>query len=464
MLMLDAETRDALWRRLIEAIEDYASRVGEARVAPELDPEAIRSLLAPFDFARPVEPLAALDFAVENLWRHQVHTPHPRYFGLFNPAPTTMGIAADALVAAFNPQLAAWSHAPFANEVERHLVEAFAERFGYPKGQRDGTFTSGGSEANHTALLCALAARFPAFGEHGARALGGDPVLYVSELAHHSFVKLARACGLGTEAVRTLPVDPSLRLTPGVLRASIQQDRSAGRRPFMAVGTAGSTSAGVVDDLAALADVAEAEDVWYHVDAAWGGAAALVPELRGVLAGIERADSITFDAHKFLSVPMGAGVFLTRHTDVLSEAFGIHTAYMPANQGAPDPYTHSIQWSRRAIGMKVFLSLLVAGWDGYAEVIRHQTAMGRLLRERLGADGWQIVNDTPLPVVCFTAPGADAARLQCIADAVVEAGAWISTTRLDAGRPVLRACVTSYRTTEADVEALVTMLREARAA
>src|SRR3954462_463484 len=161
MLMLDAETRGELWRRLVEAIESYLNGVGEARVAPALDVEAIRGALAPFDFERPRDPLEALDFAVESLWKWQVHTPHPRYFGLFNPAPTTMGVAADALVAAFNPQMAAWGHNPFAAEVERYLVRAFGERFGYEIEETDGTFCSGGAEANHTALLTALVHSFP---------------------------------------------------------------------------------------------------------------------------------------------------------------------------------------------------------------------------------------------------------------------------------------------------------------
>src|SRR5262245_49863561 len=131
MLMLDGETRGELWRRLAEVIEDYTTGVGEARVAPELDVEEIRKAVAVFDFERPVPPLEALDFTVEGLWRWQVHTPHPRYFGLFNPAPTTMGVAADALVAAFNPQLAAWSHSPLATEIEQHLIRALAARFGF---------------------------------------------------------------------------------------------------------------------------------------------------------------------------------------------------------------------------------------------------------------------------------------------------------------------------------------------
>jgi len=174
--------------------------------------------------------------------------------------------------------------------------------------------------------------------------------------------------------------------------------------PFLVAGTAGTTGAGIIDPLPALADLCARERLWLHVDAAWGGAAALVPEMRSVLAGIERADSITFDAHKWLSVPMGAGIFLTRHRDILDRTFRITTEYMPREaegMEVTEPYTHSMQWSRRFIGLKVFLTLAVAGWDGYAAAIRHQAAMGDLLRRELSENGWEIVNPTALPVVCF---------------------------------------------------------------
>src|SRR5436305_12058288 len=276
MLMLDAETRGELWRRLVEAIESYLNGVGEARVAPSLDVEAIRGSLAPFDFARPLDPLAALDFAVESLWKWQVHTPHPRYFGLFNPAPTTMGIAGDALVAAFNPQLAAWSHSTVAVEIEQHLVRALGGRFGFDPARVEGSFTSGGAEANHTALLTALTRAFPEIGRRGLRALRSQPVLYVSPEAHHSFLKAARLCGLGTESVREVRVDASLRMIPGELAERIAEDRAEGCAPFLVVATVGSTSAGAVDPVAQIAQVAEeGGGLWLHVDAACGGAVAV---------------------------------------------------------------------------------------------------------------------------------------------------------------------------------------------
>src|SRR5687767_9963810 len=202
MLLLDEKERAALWQKLTAEIENYIRRVEKLPVAPRADVAEIRTRLASIDFEQPVAPLAALEFAVRNLWRWQVHTPHPRYFGLFNPAPATMGIAADALVAAFNPQLAAWSHSPLAAEIEQHLIRAFAERFGFDPGRAEGTFTSGGAEANHTALSTALTRAFPEVGRRGLLALRSQPVLYVSPAAHHSFLKAARLAGLGTEAVR----------------------------------------------------------------------------------------------------------------------------------------------------------------------------------------------------------------------------------------------------------------------
>lgn len=471
-LLLDHDSRAALWARVTEIVEAHIRGVAGLRVAPELDPAALRDLLEPLDFAQPLEPVQALEMVAAALAEHQVHTAHPRYFGLFNPAPTTMGIAADALVAAFNPQLAAWSHSPFAAEAERHLIRAFGERFGYEPGSIDGTFATGGAEANQTAVLAALVQLFPAFSAGGLRALNAQPTLYVSAESHHSFLKAARLCGLGTAAVREVPVDKQLRMRPAKLAVQIVRDRTMGFAPFLVVATAGTTSAGAVDPIRALALVAARNGCWFHVDAAWGGAAVLVPELSSVLAGIASADSITFDAHKWLSVPMGAGLFITRHRDILGETFRTDAGYMPRDAAGleiRDPFAHSMQWSRRFIGLKLLLSLMVAGWEGYAATIRHQTAMGDRLRQRLAEENWRLVNATPLPVVCFVdasrKDGASAEFLDGVARRIVRSGrAWLSTVRLHAGVHALRACITSYRTDADDVDALVVLLAEARVA
>jgi glutamate/tyrosine decarboxylase-like PLP-dependent enzyme len=470
MLLLDPATRSALWERLVGAIEEHVEGVRSLPVAPPLDPAGLRSDLERITFDAPMDPLRAVEVALDGMRRHQVHTPHPRYFGLFNPAPSAMGIAADALVAAFNPQIAAWSHSPFAAEVERHLVRAFGRRLGM--GDADGVFCSGGAEANHTAVLAALTAAFPAFAEGGVRALDAGPALYVSEEAHHSFLKAARLCGLGTSAVRAVAVDSSLRMDAARLRARIEEDRRSGHAPFLVVATAGTTGAGAIDPIAALSKVAAAEGLWLHVDAAWGGAAVLAPELAGLLNGIEKADSVTLDAHKWLSVPMGAGMFLTRHAGILERTFRVAAGYMPREaQGLDvvDPFAHSMQWSRRFIGLKLFLTLAVAGWEGYARCVGAMMATGKDLRRRLEEAGWSAVNDTPLPLVCFVdsrhPAGASAEYLGRVAAAVLASGrAWISTVTLGGARPALRACITNYRTGPEDLQALVDALGAARRA
>jgi glutamate/tyrosine decarboxylase-like PLP-dependent enzyme len=469
--LLDLQGRQKLWQSLLETVENYMVGIRELPVATEPSPEAVRKLVGSFDFSRAMAPDKAVRLVADFLSRTQVHTPHPRYFGLFNPTPTTMGVAADALVAAFNPQLAVWKHNPFAVEVERHLIRELGSRFGYLPADTDGVMASGGSEANHTALLAALANTFPGLEHHGLRGLHAEPVFYVSAESHHSFHKAARLCGLGNRAIRQIPVDADWKMEVAALEAAVREDRRNGYVPFLVVGTAGTTNAGAIDPLRQIAEIAAREELWFHADAAWGGGAALVPELRPLLAGIDRADSITLDAHKWLSVPMGAGIFLTRHGEILRKTFHISAAYVPpqaAGIEVADPYESSVHWSRRFIGLKVFLSLAVAGWDGYAAVLRRMTEIGAKLRQELEAADWEVVNSTPLPICCFQdrrwPEGRTAEYLEAIAREVIASGkAWISTTRLGNSIPVLRTCITSYRTNVEDLRILTSALNEARA-
>jgi glutamate/tyrosine decarboxylase-like PLP-dependent enzyme len=470
VLLPEAEERSALWSEMIAQAEAYIQNVESLPVAPALNQDALRALLDGFSFDEPGSRSDVLRRFTKEMKKHQVHTPHPCYFGLFNPAPAFMAILGDCITATLNPQLAAWSHSPLAVETEQRMVQAFAVKFGFTQEQADGCLTIGGAEANQTALLCALTERWPGVQDNGVQSIGAKPAFYASAESHHSFVKAARSAGLGRVALRTVPVTEDLLMDSHALQTMIEEDRKQGYEPFLVIGTAGTTGAGVVDPLDTIGEVARSNRLWFHVDAAWGGAAILVPELRSVLAGIEKADSITFDAHKFLSMPMGAGMFLTRHRDALSRTFSVSTAYMPKDAerlAVVDPYVHSAQWSRRFIGMKLFLTLATAGWNGYAQIIRQQSEMGELLRERLLANGWRIVNRTKLPVACFTPSKEnwDMAMHQRVCDAVVQSGrAWISTILLDGKQPALRACITNYRTAPEHIEKLLQALGDARAA
>lgn len=443
---------------LTDAIEGAFAAVEETirsgPVYPQVSPEEIRQhLRSHYAFTRPTS-LDELATDVEAMLRRwQVQVTHPRYFGLFNPSVTVASVLADTLVALYNPQLAAWRTSPAANEIEKHTLDWVGGKLGLP-ADTFACFTTGGAEANLTAVLVALTHAFPAYGEHGLRSLDAEPVLYLSEEAHHSFTKIAHMTGLGRRALRTVAADQHLKLDLADLKRQVEADRKNGLRPFMVVGTCGTTAAGIIDPLDTLHGYCKSEGLWLHVDAAWGGAAALSPALRPHLAGIESADSITCDGHKWFSVPMACGMFFCRHRDAVLSTFHAQTSYMPKQHSHEvlDPYTSTVQWSRRFIGLKLFMSLAHNGEGGYAAMIEQQARMGDLLRDRLAQSGWHIVNRTPLPVVCFTRPGLDIPAF--LARLKEEQIAWMSETQC-AGQRVLRACVTSFKTNENDVHAVV---------
>jgi glutamate/tyrosine decarboxylase-like PLP-dependent enzyme len=448
----------------IEVVVAHAAAVGSLPVSPEVEPGALRDLLAGIDVETPMEATAAVGLCVRLLTEGIVHVGSPAYFGLFNPAPAFMGIVGDLLTAAFNPQLAAWSHAPAAVEIEAWLVRYLGARLGIGDPV-SGSFTSGGAEANAQSVHLALTRAVPGFGDRGLRGVDAAPAIYASEQSHDTWFKIAHVCGIGRDAVRLVPVDAGLRLDPDALDAMITRDTAAGLRPVLVAATAGTTSAGAIDPLAAVVDVAARHGAWCHVDAAWGGAAALSDTLRAHLHGIAGADSVSVDAHKWLSVPMGAGMFITRHLDVLAATYRISTDYMPALvEAADDPYTTSNQWSRRFAGLKLFLTLLTAGRAGYAAQMERDCAHAEVLRRRLAASGWRIVNSTPLPVVCIADPerAGDIAHHRRIVDTIVGGGrAWLSLTRL-AGLPAIRVCTMSHRTTARHVDELAALLDAVR--
>ena len=430
------------------------SDIASGPIIPVVTPQEIRSYLASrYDFTKPL-PLDDVTADIERMLRTwQVQVTHPRYFGLFNPSVTPASIIADTLVAMYNPQLATWRTAPGANEIERHTLAWLAEKFGLP-ANASASFTSGGTEANLSAIIVALTRAFPGYGENGLRGISAVPTIYMTAAAHHGYRKIAHIAGLGRRAIRMVATDCQLKIDLGDLARRVAEDRKNGFAPFMVVGTAGTTAAGVIDPLAALARFCRSENLWFHADAAWGGAAIISPHLRDHLAGIDLADSITCDAHKWFSVPMAAGMFFCRDSDAVAEAFRVETLFMPEKTAdVDDPYKISIQWSRRFIGLKFFLALAHHGESGYVNMIEHQTRMGEVLREALNRAGWRIVNSTPLPLVCFTRDGLDTSKF--LAALHRRQIAWMSEVRLTEDFPAIRACITSFRTTESDIEWVV---------
>lgn len=466
-LGLDPATRQEVLARLLHIVTSHFDGIADLAVLPsERDAAAAVAAVAAIDLEHGVDPRAVLD-AIEPILRHGiVHTGHPGYLGLFNPASSFMGMAGDTLAAAFNPQLAVVSHAPAAVAIEAACTGLLIGRLGLTPGSV-GQFTSGGSEANLLGLLVALHRAFPSVAADGVHGLAQRPVLYASTEAHHSITKLAQAIGLGASAVRYVPVDSAHRLDVAELAHMVADDRSAGLAPFLVVATAGTTSGGAIDPLPTVATLTNDQGLHLHVDAAWAGAVALSDRHRQLLDGIELADSVTVDAHKWLSAPMGAGLLLTPHATALERAFAIDAGYMPSAQTV-DPYMTGLQWSRRFTGLKVFLAVATAGRVGVGAQIDRDIALGDRLRAGLSADGWRIRNQSALPIVCFDdpliEPSRSAAHLQAVLDTVTATGkAWLSLVTLD-DRPALRACITSYRTDETTITSLRRLLADTRAA
>jgi glutamate/tyrosine decarboxylase-like PLP-dependent enzyme len=459
-LFPDRPARGAVENLLTQELLAADERVAGGGVMPALDLAGFRRELAEFDFSVPLPIPELLAWVIAQLEHGLVHITHPRYFGLFNPAPTFPAQCADRIAAAFNPQLATSTTSPAAVEIEAHTIRAVAERARLPP-ETAGHFTTGGAEANYTALLCALTRANPEFAANGARAFPGPPVFYVSRESHLAWFKIAHQAGIGRNAVRLVATDGAGRMEVNALHDAVTADRDAGCVPVMIAATAGTTNAGMIDPLAGCARIAQAAGLWYHVDAAWGGALIASDSRRAELAGIEQADSVTIDAHKWFATTMGCGMFLTSDTAVLSSAFQVSTGYMPSNVAGIDPYVTSVQWSRRFVGLRLFLSLAAAGWQGYARHVERAIELAERLEQLLLARGWTIANQSPLAVLCIEPPpGAGDART-IVGRVLASDRAWISTASFE-GRQVIRACVTHGETARDDIIDLVDALDSAR--
>ena len=455
-LFPDPAERRRIGDWLTQELEAAAIRVRAGPVAPTIDMQRFRAELDAFDFERPQPLEDALRWSIERLEHGIVQMSNPRYFGLFNPGANFPAQCADRLAASFNPQLASSASSPVPVALESHVIRAVAHRAAFGN-DATGHFATGGSEANYTALICALTAAHPLFSADGVRAFGGPVRFYTSRDCHIAWLKIAHQAGVGRSALRLIDTDGRGRMSLKALQRAIEEDRDAGAVPVMIVATAGTTGAGMIDPLAECAEIAKQHALWYHVDAAWGGAALVSNRLRSVLAGMERADSITIDAHKWFATTMGCAIFITRRGELLSEAFHASTSFMPSSIAGVDPYLNSMQWSRRFLGLRLFLALAAAGWEGLAAHVERGVAVIDSVRERLAASGWRIVNDSPLAVL-NAIPPAELGDVRALVRRVVVSGrAWVAPATLE-GQDVVRICATNGETAIEDVDALVAAL------
>ncbi len=467
----DSETRRRLGYKLIDRIDEYFSGLAQR---PVQLPEELRTF-ADLDETLPelgADAAAVLDQLCSDMATEGFHVPSANYFGLMNPTPTYMAVLAEALVAALNPQLASLARSQLAARIERETVRWIGQRVGWDK-PFDGTFTSGGNEANFSALAMALSMRFPQSVEDGLASCGAKPVLYASAEAHHSLDKSAGLLGLGRRSLRRIQVNAAAQMDVTQLETQISQDKAAGFTPFCLVATAGTTNSGAIDDLVKLAEISKRHDLWLHVDGAYGAAAIFSDQHRELVRGIELADSITVDPHKWLAMPFAAGVVLTSHPEALQQAFATTTPYMPkkATTGsAPllDNFQVSTQWSRRMNSLKLWLTLQVHGRQTYQELIDRQLKLAAFFANWVqSSELFELAVPQVLPIVNFRMKGAGitegerrAAHEAIVQEVTRDGRRWISTTLVN-GQSVIRMMVISYLTGHRHLEDLMIAVTEA---
>jgi aromatic-L-amino-acid decarboxylase len=462
---LDDFRREA--HRLVDWIADYLAGAERYPVVPRIRPGELKAAL-PAHPPRAPEPLAAILEDFERLIVPALtHWNHPGFLAYFANTSSPPAILAEMLAAALNQNAMLWKTSPAATELEVVALDWLREATGLPAG----LFGVIQDTASSATLVALAAAREAAGGEVRRRGMAGGPRLrmYASEHAHSSVEKAGIVIGIGQEGLRRVPADAAFRMDVGALRAAIAEDRASGWTPFAVTATAGTTSTTSVDPVRAIAEVAESEGLWLHVDAAYAGSAAVVPELRHVLDGCDGADSLVMNPHKWLFVPVDLSALYTRRPDVVRAAFSLVPDYLrtPEEAVAPNLMDYGVSLGRRFRALKLWMVMRAYGTEGLAAIIREHVRLAAVFRSWVEAEpGWEVVAPSPLSVVCFrartgAAPADEDRANERILEAVNASGeAYLSHTRLG-GRTVLRLAVGNAGTHERHIARAWELLRAA---
>jgi glutamate/tyrosine decarboxylase-like PLP-dependent enzyme len=461
-----------LGEKIPEVVMDFVTALDSRRVAPEATPAELEKM---FDEPMPETGLPIED--ILNRFRTEVApnamgVPSPRYFGQFNPTPLPIGVWADTLCSMLNQNAGAWRNGPTSATIEARVLRWLCDLLGYGP-QSFGTLASGGSEANLIALKCARDNSHREIKTRGIRAAAADLIIYASEQCHYSIEKSADIIGIGRENVRKIPTDDQFHIKPNVLSEEIKKDRAEGKIPCCIVGVAGATSTGVLDSLEELSAIARDNNCWYHVDAAYAGALAFSDKHKAKLRGIELADSITIDPHKWMFVPFACGATLVRDGKrVLRDAFDITVEYLAEDRGGADVefdfFRYGQMGTRRFNSLKLWMALKFMGRKGYAETVERQIDLTNYLADRIDKlDDFERLSPVETAVCCFRfvpasasgLNGADLDSLQGKLQQVIERSgeAWLTTTMLH-GRRAMRVNVNSFLTEKRHIDDLLELL------
>ena len=449
--------------QLIDWIADFLANVGDLPASPRVRPGDVAGKLPK---APPVKGEAMSEILADVdrvLMPGMTHWNHPRFFAYFTSSGSGPGILGELLAAAFNVNAMLWQACPSATEIEQVTLDWLRQMLGLPP-EVWGVIHDGGSSSTLHAIAAAreqLAGL--QFRERGLAGRADVPPLrvYTSEQGHSSIDKAAVALGLGLDSVRRVAVDEQYRMNSQALEEAIAEDRGAGRLPFCVVATVGSTSCTSVDPVRAISDICEREGLWLHVDAAHGGAAAVVSEVRHVLDGCDRADSVVVNPHKWLFVPLDLSVLYTRRPELLRRAFSLVPEYLRTAEadGVVNYMDYGIPLGRRFRALKLWFALRYFGAEGIADRIREHVRLARQFTGWVDEDAeFERLAPVPLSTVCFRGRPEGMDDDEALDDfneqllrAVNRTGeAFLSHTKLS-GRFTLRLVVSQLRTTEADV-------------
>src|SRR5579859_1731518 len=463
-------------RQLVERIAEFLCTLPNLPVVPNESPRVIREALGTGSLPEEgVEAKDLLEEAATLLFAHSTFNGHPRFMAVITSSAAPIGALGDLLAAAVNPNVGGWLGAPMATEIEAQTVRWMAELIGYPP-DCGGLLVSGGNMGNFVGFLAARKAK--ATWDVRTSGLMSDAArplrVYTSSETHTWIHKAADMFGLGTEAIRWVPVDTHLRMDTTALREQIRADIEAGDLPFLVIGTAGTVSTGAVDPLPDIAAICREYDLWFHVDGAYGGFAAMLRnsdqgKVPVDLQGIGEADSVAVDPHKWLYSPLEAGCALVRKPEMLRETFSYHPSYyLWASHAEPtiDYHEYGPQNSRGFRALKVWLALRQVGREGYAEMISDDIQLAQELYRLVEAQPELQAFTRGLSITTFRYippdlnPGSEEVEAylnRLNADLLIRlqsSGEAFLSNAVVRGTFLLRACVVNFRTSLEDIEAL----------
>jgi aromatic-L-amino-acid/L-tryptophan decarboxylase len=446
-LEFSAERMREIGYRVVDRLVEHLATLPSQPVGAKADPATLRAELSEPAPEHGMEFEAVLDQLERDVFRNTMHVNHPRFFAYVPGPGNFVSAMADALISGYNVFAGTWISGSGPAAVELAVIDWLRTACGFPSGA-GGLFVSGGTMANLTALAVA---RHVVLGDR----LDGATV-YFSDQAHSSLEKALRVLGLPPQNARKLACDANYRLPIRDLERAIEQDCAQGKRPFCVIASAGTTNTGAIDPLSELSRLCKDRNLWLHVDGAYGAAAVISDRGRDLLEGLEMADSLSLDPHKWLFQPFEIGCVLVRELTHLRDTFLILPEYLKDTQQYSTEFNftdYGLQLTRGFRALKLWMSIKVFGMASFRAAVERGFALAEFTEARLRKmSGWEIVTPAQMGIVCFRYESADdAAHLQLVQSILKDGFALITSTVLQ-GRAVLRTCTINPRTTESDIE------------